>query len=300
MKAAASFSWNVLSADRIVHGDELGAVGKGRLDLDVVDHLGDAVHHLRARHHMRAFLHQLGDGFAVARAFQDEIGNQRNRLRVIELDAALEPPARHHGGNRDQQLVLLTRRQVHRRLSIIGYCNQSRGTGVPSAASSATRSRRSVMPSRATSRATAMPFQAEMAVSPLKSSARTLASVASSPGAIKTVASAMPPLAAAGAASLPAMAPSSRTLSANSNRPPRRTRQRSLQCPSSIASPMAARPNSTASAISSDAPAARSTSMRRDSRAWSNRIVSCGSQASRPPAATDSATFMTASGPVER
>ena len=34
-------------ADRLVHGDELGAVGEGRLDLHVVDHLGDAVHHLR-------------------------------------------------------------------------------------------------------------------------------------------------------------------------------------------------------------------------------------------------------------
>jgi hypothetical protein len=29
-------------------GDELGAVGKRRLDLHVMDHLGDAVHHLRA------------------------------------------------------------------------------------------------------------------------------------------------------------------------------------------------------------------------------------------------------------
>src|SRR6476646_3767176 len=298
MKAAASFSWTVLSADRVVHGDELGAVGEGRLDLDVVDHLGDAVHHLRSRQHMRALLHQLGDGFAVARAFQDEVGNQRHRLRVIELDAALEPSARHHGGDRDQQLVLLTRRQVHRRPFIMRYCNQSRGTDVPSAASSASRSRRNVMPSRATSRATAMPFQAEMAASPLNSTTRKAASVPSSPGAIKTVASAMPPLAAAGAASLPATAPSSRTLSANSSRPPRRTRQWSLQWPSCIASPMAARPNSTASAISSDAPAASSTSMRRDSRARSNKIVSCGSQASRPPAATDNATFMTASGPV--
>ena len=27
-------------------GDELGAVGEGRLDLDLVDHVGDAVHHL--------------------------------------------------------------------------------------------------------------------------------------------------------------------------------------------------------------------------------------------------------------
>ena len=46
------------AADRVVDGDELGAVGKGRLDLDVVDHLGDALHHLIARQHMRARLHE--------------------------------------------------------------------------------------------------------------------------------------------------------------------------------------------------------------------------------------------------
>ena len=43
-------------------GDELCAVRKGRLDLDVVDHLGDAVHYLRAREHVGAGLHQLGHG----------------------------------------------------------------------------------------------------------------------------------------------------------------------------------------------------------------------------------------------
>ena len=37
-----------LSSDRLVHGDQLGAVGKRRLDLHVVDHLGDAFHHLRS------------------------------------------------------------------------------------------------------------------------------------------------------------------------------------------------------------------------------------------------------------
>src|SRR3546814_9129006 len=37
--------------DRVVHGHQLGAVGEGRLDLDLVDHLGDAVHHLGAGQH---------------------------------------------------------------------------------------------------------------------------------------------------------------------------------------------------------------------------------------------------------
>ena len=44
----------VLLPDRLMHGDELCAVGKRRLDLDVVDHLGDAVHALRAGDDLRA------------------------------------------------------------------------------------------------------------------------------------------------------------------------------------------------------------------------------------------------------
>ena len=43
---------------------------------------------------MRACLHQLGNGLAVARALDDEIGDQRHALGVIELDAALEPARR--------------------------------------------------------------------------------------------------------------------------------------------------------------------------------------------------------------
>src|SRR5437868_2239806 len=103
---------------RLVHGHELRSVGKRRLDLHVVDHLRDPLHDLRAGEHLRARLHQFGDSPAVARALEDEIGDQRHRFRMIELDAALKPPPRHHGGNRDQQLVLLTRRQVHRKISV--------------------------------------------------------------------------------------------------------------------------------------------------------------------------------------
>jgi len=76
-------------------GDELGAVGKGRLDLDVVDHLGNAIHHLRAGDDMGASFHQLRHRFAVARAFDAEdraavIGRfglaRRDRLCTDALD----------------------------------------------------------------------------------------------------------------------------------------------------------------------------------------------------------------------
>src|SRR5690348_14033763 len=64
-----------LLSDRLVDGDELRAVGKRRLDLDVVDHLGDTRHHLIARQNLCAGLHQIGDSAAVAGALDDEIGN---------------------------------------------------------------------------------------------------------------------------------------------------------------------------------------------------------------------------------
>src|SRR5882757_186776 len=103
----------VLSADRIVHGDELGAVGESGFDLDVVDHFGDAIHHLVAGEDVGALLHQLGDAFAVARAFQDEVADQRHRFRMVELDAAIEAAARHDRGHRNQQFVFFPRRQIH-------------------------------------------------------------------------------------------------------------------------------------------------------------------------------------------
>ena len=54
-------------------GDELGAVGKSRLDLDVVDHLGDPLHHLVAADDMAASLHQIGDRAPIASTLDDEI-----------------------------------------------------------------------------------------------------------------------------------------------------------------------------------------------------------------------------------
>ena len=77
-----------------MNGDELGAVGKGGFDLDIVDHLGDPFHDLRAGDDMGAGIHQIGDGAAVAGAFDDEIADQRDRLGIVEF----EPRARAGGG----------------------------------------------------------------------------------------------------------------------------------------------------------------------------------------------------------
>jgi len=64
---------------------------------------------------MGARLHQVGHGAAIACALHHEIGNQRNRFWVVQLDAAFQPAARHHGGHGNQQLVFFSWAKVHRR-----------------------------------------------------------------------------------------------------------------------------------------------------------------------------------------
>ena len=104
----------MLRPDRLVDGDELGAVGEGGLDLHIVDHLGDAVHHLIAGDHVGTGLHQVGDAAPVARALDDEIGDQCDRFGMVELDTAAEAVACDDGCHRDQEFVLFAGRQVHR------------------------------------------------------------------------------------------------------------------------------------------------------------------------------------------
>src|SRR5436190_7623296 len=101
------------SSDRLMHRYQLRSIGECRLHLDVMNHLGDAIHHLIARKHVSARLHQLGNGLAVARAFENEIGDQRHAFRMIELDAAVEAAARYHRSHGNQQLVLFTWGKMH-------------------------------------------------------------------------------------------------------------------------------------------------------------------------------------------
>ena len=71
-------------------GDQLGTVRKGGFDLNVMDHLGDAIHTLVDRNHMPSCLHQLGNRFAVTRSLDNKIGDQGNRLWMVQLDATLQ------------------------------------------------------------------------------------------------------------------------------------------------------------------------------------------------------------------
>jgi putative transposase len=100
--------------NRLVNGHQLGSVGKRRFDLHVRDHLGDAIHHVGAGEDGFAETHQVCHRAAITRAFHQLAGDERDRLRVVELHAALAAPARQVGRDSDQQLLLLTGCQVHR------------------------------------------------------------------------------------------------------------------------------------------------------------------------------------------
>src|SRR5262249_510046 len=57
--------------------------------------------------------HEVGNGLTITSSFQNEVANERDTLRIVELYAAREPRARHQRSHRDQELVSLARRKIH-------------------------------------------------------------------------------------------------------------------------------------------------------------------------------------------
>src|SRR3546814_9480982 len=53
-----------------------------------------ALHELLARQHAGTVAHQFGDAAAIAGTFDDEIGDQRHGLGMIQFHTAFEPAAR--------------------------------------------------------------------------------------------------------------------------------------------------------------------------------------------------------------
>jgi len=88
---------------------QFGAVRKGRLDLHVMDHLGDAFHALRAADDMSTSLHHIRNRAPVARTLNHRIRDQRNRFGVVQLYAARQSFARHLGSHRHHQFVFFSR-----------------------------------------------------------------------------------------------------------------------------------------------------------------------------------------------
>src|ERR1700720_2628803 len=258
------------STDRIMDGDELGAVGEGRLDLDLVDHVGDTVHQLLGVQNLGAVLHQVGDRAAVARALDDEIADQRHGFGIVELDAALEASARDIGRHGDQKLVLFTRRQIHRSFppantlanqpdyKRLHQTCQTRGRRRPrkSVRNRMTAPRTAVAsPSR---RATITPFTrvTPARTSPaFSSSARAFSKCGC--GASQTPITVASALAAPKPAPL-GVSPSIRNVSVQASRPVRRTDHESSSSPETKRSPEAARPSTTISQASKAPPGSTS------------------------------------------
>ena len=101
------------SANRVVQGDELGAIGEDRLDLHLMDELGHALHHLVLTQPGGAFLHQLRHALAVTGAFQHQKTEPGHCFGVVELQAAVQAPLRQQGRGHDQELVLFLGTEMH-------------------------------------------------------------------------------------------------------------------------------------------------------------------------------------------
>ena len=86
---------NIPTLSVFVHGHQLGSVRVRSLDLHIVNHpQGTPFDHLRNGPVPRTRLHQVGDGAAVGRALENEIGDQRDRFGMIELDAGVRAARR--------------------------------------------------------------------------------------------------------------------------------------------------------------------------------------------------------------
>src|SRR5262249_52428984 len=81
--------------------------------LNLLDHLGNALHDVVAPEDRLTRCHQLGHAAAVADAFEDIGRDDRHGFGVVELEAARATTTRDLRGREDQQLLLLPRRQMH-------------------------------------------------------------------------------------------------------------------------------------------------------------------------------------------
>src|SRR5262249_38971006 len=101
------------SPNGLMNGDELRAVRKRAFHLDLADHVPHTLHHGVARKDRRPDAHDLGDRLAVADELEELSRDQRDGLRMIELQAAAAPFSRELTGTDDEELVDLAWSQVH-------------------------------------------------------------------------------------------------------------------------------------------------------------------------------------------
>jgi hypothetical protein len=101
------------SVDRVVNSHELATVRKGRLDLNVDEHLWHAWQHLVAGQNASAGGHEVGDAAALACPLEHPGRDQSDRLGVVEVDATGEPVASDHTRDCEKELLCFCRREMH-------------------------------------------------------------------------------------------------------------------------------------------------------------------------------------------
>ena len=82
----------VFQNDGEVHGDELGAVGKRALNLNLRNHVGHALHHLAAAQQLAPQLHEVRNAPPLADKFEELGPDQADRLGIVQPQSAGEAP----------------------------------------------------------------------------------------------------------------------------------------------------------------------------------------------------------------
>ncbi len=91
--------------DRMMHGDELAAVWKRAFDLHLVDQLRHSFGDVFRAEELPAEIHQLRDGATVADELEQLRGDERDRLGMVQPDAAREPLLREDASLVKEELV---------------------------------------------------------------------------------------------------------------------------------------------------------------------------------------------------
>ena len=92
-----------------MHCDQFGAVWESGLDLNVWDHLGNAIHDIGAGEQGAALTHELRHCLAIARAFHDGGTDKGHSFGVIEFEAARFSAFGQEAGGEDEQFVFFAR-----------------------------------------------------------------------------------------------------------------------------------------------------------------------------------------------
>ena len=93
--------------DRVVQRHQLGAVGEGRFDLELLDQVCHAVEHVVGGEHLAAGGHDVGHAAAVTCGFEHPRRQHGDRLGMVQSEATVPSSLGHVGSDMDQQPLLL-------------------------------------------------------------------------------------------------------------------------------------------------------------------------------------------------